>query len=157
MKELLKDNYILYSNGLICETHGFGIGAYGYYRRILELHMHILLRNAELEFTNKEELSELIEDTKNSHFASKKIELIKKWTPASLKPGGHNPLALMYEFLSEGIHNMSDKDCLNMAEIIRDSLEAYLVSMHANKDAIAKLTKNTKVLKKIKDTSKHKA
>lgn len=45
IKALLHEHEDIYKKGLICETHNFGIGAFAYYRRIVELIIDKLLES----------------------------------------------------------------------------------------------------------------
>jgi hypothetical protein len=46
--------------------------------------------------------------------------------PSSLRPDGINPLSVLYEVMSVGLHELSDETCLEMAVALRESL-TYLV------------------------------
>ena len=50
------------------------------------------------------------------------IEEIKPGIPGSLKIDGHNPLTLLHDALSEGLHAESDAECLEFAGAIRGIL-----------------------------------
>jgi len=50
---------------------------------------------------------------------SKAIETIKAAIPESLLIDGHNPLTLLHDALSEGLHAQTNEDCLELATSIR--------------------------------------
>jgi len=50
---------------------------------------------------------------------SKAIEAIKDGIPEVLRIGPHNPLTLLHSALSEGLHEHTDKECLEIAQEIR--------------------------------------
>jgi len=47
------------------------------------------------------------------------IEKVRQAIPQSLLINGHNPLTLLHAALSEGIHELTDEECLNLARSIR--------------------------------------
>lgn len=96
---------------------GHGIGAVGYFRRVLENKVNALLdliveaaRNSQVAG----ELLEKVEAVKNSHRVEDKIDLAVKILPVHLKPGGHNPLDKLYKPLSAGLHGETDDECLTI-------------------------------------------
>lgn len=125
-KALGKENTNLYKKGLICESQGYGIAAYAYYRRIVELIIDQLLDDIynliEVSDPNKELYEKALSETKNQPIAQDKIKLIKDLLPPSLKPEGVNPMDTLYSTLSEGLHSSSDEDCIEIADIIKRSL-----------------------------------
>ena len=58
---------------------------------------------------------------------SDKISVANRALPAYLQPDGLNPLGRLYQILSEGVHSMSDSDCLEKAKSIQVCLK-YLIS-----------------------------
>src|SRR5262249_3251893 len=47
------------------------------------------------------------------------IEIVKTAIPESLLIKGHNPLTLLHSPLSEGLHELPDEKCLELATSIR--------------------------------------
>lgn len=114
----------MYQNGLICESQSYGIGAYAYYRRIVESMIDKLLNKIFdlVEKENKDEYKEALKEIEKSKNTSDKIKLVKNMLPQSLKLNGMNPLGALYKALSVGIHNEDDVVCLELAEDIRSIL-----------------------------------
>jgi hypothetical protein len=116
-KALGPENAELYKKGLIDFNFGHGIGAVGYFRRVLENKINALLDLIEESARNAkvadEHLAE-IEAVKKGHRVEDKIDIASKILPAHLKPGGHNPLDKLYGPLSAGLHGESDDDCLTI-------------------------------------------
>jgi hypothetical protein len=105
----------LYKKGLINFNFGHGIGAVGYFRRVLENKINALLdliAEAARNENVKTEALEQVGAVKESHRVEDKIDLAAKILPGHLKPGGHNPLSKLYKPLSAGLHGESDDDCL---------------------------------------------
>ena len=118
----------LFRKGLVCEAQGYGIGAYAYYRRIVESIIDNLLGDISelIDTEDKEKYMDVLEQTKQTRQTSEKISLVKDLLPLSLRPGGLNPLGTLYEILSEGIHNKPDDECIGIAKEINLIL-VYLI------------------------------
>ncbi|MGZ6452058.1 MAG: hypothetical protein ACXWR0_11320 [Bdellovibrio sp.] len=142
IKLFLKEYTDLFKKGLICESQSYGIGAFSYYRRIVELEIGRLLDEIESQVTTEDSdaFKAALKEVKESHYAKDKIDLISKVIPSHLKPKGTNPIGLLYRVLSEGIHSLSDDQCLEKAKAVRQTLESLIHLLNANKDAIAKLS-----------------
>jgi hypothetical protein len=122
---ILGESTQYYKKGLICESQGYGIGAHAYYRRIVEDIIDELLEAIADHISSKEELvhyKETLLLVKETRIAQEKIQLIKELLPVSLQPNNVNPLQIIYDELSEGIHNNSDEECLESADAIRKAL-----------------------------------
>ncbi len=74
----------------------------------------------------KENFLKPLGETKKSKHAQEKIQLVKHLLPISLRPGGLNPLDILYEALNIGIHTEDDKECLESSEKIRIGLNFLL-------------------------------
>ncbi len=81
-----------------------------------------LMKNDSEQETYKQRLAN-VQDSKS---AEARIAVVKELLPASLRPGGINPLATLHDALSQGIHAESDEECLAIAEATRASL-VYLI------------------------------
>jgi hypothetical protein len=103
-----------YKKGLICESQGYGIGAFGYYRRIVEETIDELLDEISdlLAGSELEKYREALELTKRTTVTQEKINLVKDLLPPILRPDGMNPLGVLHSSLSEGLHANSDETCL---------------------------------------------
>lgn len=131
--EKLIDSYKdLYRKGLICESQGYGIGAYAYYRRIVENTIDELLELITdlIEPAEKEKYLKALAEVKKTFVAKEKIDLVKDLLPSLLRPQGYNPLSILHSGLSDGIHNESDEKCLEFAQYIREVL-VFLTSQIA--------------------------
>lgn len=121
VEQMLGDHKTLLRRGLICESQGYGIAAFAYYRRIVEETIDALLDDI-TELLSGSELDEYqaaLEETKRTRVTADKIELVKELLPAILRPDGMNPLKLLHEILSEGLHAETDEECLETAQSVR--------------------------------------
>lgn len=139
IESLLGKHAGYYRKGLICESQGYGIGAFGYYRRIVEEVIDGLLDEiAELlSDTELEEYRDALAETKKTIVTQEKIALVKDLLPTILRPEGMNPLSALHSALSEGLHAESDEDCLEYAENCREIL-LFLVNQVAASKAASK-------------------
>lgn len=102
-------------------ARSLGIGAYAYYRRIVE-NTKFELVSSILEIataTNAPtEQVELLQAAKKENQFAKAMDMLKgeNAIPPVLLIDGHNPLALLHDLLSEGIHKLSDAECLERAK-----------------------------------------
>ncbi len=113
-----------YKNGLICEEFSYGIGANIYYRRVTEEIMNEIAEQIVelLEGEKKELYIKALEEIKIKKNATEKIDLIKDYLPSILRGVNENPLLIIYDILSTGIHEKTDEECLRDAMKIRYAL-----------------------------------
>lgn len=115
----------LLKKGYRCERQGLGVGAFAYYRRAVEdqknrIFEKIIQVSRGLDASG--ELLEELEAAKSERRFTQGIEKIKKALPQALFISGHNPLTLLHNALSEGLHDGSDAECLEVATSIRHVL-----------------------------------
>jgi len=144
-KNLDADHVALYRKGRRSEEHGYGIGSFAYYRRIVELVIADLLNEIQdmiPDNEQKEKYKLALEKVKDSKSAQARIEVVKELLPASLRPSNKNPLALLHDALSVGLHAESDDTCLTWAGVIREALIYLLEGVHAQKQSAKRFEKN---------------
>jgi hypothetical protein len=100
---------------------GLGIGAYAYYRRMVENTKFELIDSIlkVARGTNAASTQiELLERAQSERQFSKAIEVLRDVSaiPPILLINGQNPLTLIHDLLSEGIHGLSDQECLARAQ-----------------------------------------
>jgi uncharacterized small protein (DUF1192 family) len=112
----------IFIRGRRAENQGLGIGAFAYYRRVVENQKSRLITEiakvAKRIGATSEELQRFEAAVNETQF-SKAIEYIKSTIPQVLLINGHNPLTLLHSALSEGLHAGTDEDCLELATSIR--------------------------------------
>ena len=117
----------IFFKGRQCESQGLGIGAFAYYRRVVENQKNRILdeiiKVAEKLSENLDTLN-LLKNAKQEQQFSKAIESIKDALPQALLLNGQNPLTLLHSALSEGLHAREDEHCLELAQDIRVVLAA---------------------------------
>jgi hypothetical protein len=142
IEKLLGEHAGYFKKGLVCESQSYGIGAFGYYRRIVEEIIDQLLEEIGGLVAGEEQQKyrQAFERTKRTTVAQDKIDLVKDLLPAILRPEGMNPLAVLHQALSEGLHASSDEICLQKAAIIREVLVYMVNQVAARKAAGASFT-----------------
>ncbi|MFH1661391.1 MAG: hypothetical protein ABIG35_18985 [Pseudomonadota bacterium] len=104
------------------ENQGLGVGAFIYYRRVVENQKNRILSEiikvSEKLSAAPEKISTLKKAIEETQF-SKALEMAKDVLPESLLINGHSPIQLLHSALSEGVHALSDEQCLELAGSIR--------------------------------------
>jgi hypothetical protein len=112
----------LFLKGRRAEIEGLGIGAFSYYRRIIEAQKNRLLdeviRVARHLGTSPDTIA-VLEAAKQETQFSRPVDDVKDAIPPALYIKGHNPLTLLHSALSQGLHNESDEKCLEAASDVR--------------------------------------
>jgi hypothetical protein len=147
-KVLDAENVRLYKDGRICEAQGYGIGAFAYYRRLVENVISKLLDDI-TDLVPQEARAEYLkglQNVKNEKLAEDKIRVAKDLLPQSLKTAGLNPLSSLHDALSAYIHAQTDHECLEIAATIRTVFDALVIQIDANKTASKALVEGTKKL-----------
>jgi hypothetical protein len=113
----------LFLRGRRAENQGLGIGAFAYYRRVVENQKGRIIREigrvAQRLGASQDVLAEFEGAAQEVQF-TKAIDRIKAAIPQVLLiDGQHNPLTLLHTALSEGLHDHTDEDCLEIAQDIR--------------------------------------
>jgi len=136
-----------YRKGRFTELQAYGIGAFAYYRRVVENLMGRLIDEIEAAMTpgEKDKYGEALNEARAAHNADEKLELVKDCLPASLrKPGDPNPLQVLHEDLSVGIYGLSDEECLDRAEDIRTILDHVLGELSRRREKDTRFTASMK-------------
>ena len=112
----------IFIKGRNCENQGFGIGAFTYYRRVVENQKNRILEEivkvSEKIGMSQDKIDTLREAIKETQF-SKALGMAKDVIPESLLIDGHNPIFLLHRALSRGVHELSDEECLKLANTVR--------------------------------------
>jgi hypothetical protein len=110
----------IFLKGRRCENQGLGIGAFVYYRRVVESHKDQILDEI-IKVANKvaPDLVPKFEEAKKQNQFLSAIETVKDAMPQALLINGHNPLTLLHSALSEGLHAQTDEQCLQLAHAVR--------------------------------------
>jgi hypothetical protein len=124
--DLIGENHReLFLKGRRAELRGLGIGAFAYYRRIVDDQKDVII--AQLEKVAERlgapaAVLKVFGSARAQDQFSSAIKEIKDALPPALFISGHNPLTILYDVLSDGIHDLSDEQCLAHARTVRTLL-----------------------------------
>ena len=119
---LIQPDRALFLRGRRCENQGLGIGAFTYYRRVVENQWKRLVGEIiKVVKTTKAPPTTIaaLEAAESERQFTKAVKDLKDAMPPVLLMNGHNPLTLLHGALSEGVHNLPDEECLVLATSIR--------------------------------------
>ena len=135
LQRFLNDDLDNYEKAVDCLSNGYGVAAFVYFRRVVENNINGLLdlvqEDAQSSGADPEVVAALAELRGNPPMR-KKIRIANRALPEHLKLDGQNPLAKLYQVLSEGVHRLPEEECLNKAKATSECL-AYLVSELASR------------------------
>ncbi|MDD2797745.1 MAG: hypothetical protein PHV20_04050 [Bacteroidales bacterium] len=148
LENTLDKHSATFRKGLVCESQGYGIGAFSYYRRITEEIIDELLDSIVdlIEEEHKAEYKVALEKTKKTRVTQEKIDLVKDLLPTILKPNGMNPLGVLHSELSEGLHAATDEACLDNANHIKSILTYLINQIIQSKESAKTFTSSMKSL-----------
>ena len=108
--------------GRRAENQGLGIGAFAYYRRVVENQKARIIgeiaRVARTLGATDQDIQRFDKAKTETQF-SRAIDAVKDVIPSVLLIQGHNPLTLLHSALSQGLHELPDEECLEKATTIR--------------------------------------
>lgn len=123
---------LLYKRALICVSQAFGVGACTYLRRILENQINPLLQtvydNRQDDGASDEDLNAVSKIMKKGS-VEERIKLANEVLPQALRVAGENPLELIYDKLSAGLHRQDEQQCTAVATEVREALEHVFVGL----------------------------
>jgi hypothetical protein len=145
-KYLTDEDLGFYKKALTNLSVSYGIGAFAYFRRIIENEIKRIIKDlSELEFEGADTVREAYRLFEQNHQMAALITSINAYLPRSMFIGGENPIQLLYQQLSAGIHQEPDETCLEKAEMINIVLPFVIRKVneekHAAKDVAAAMKK----------------
>jgi len=129
---VMGDDATLLQKALVAESEGLGVGAFSYYRRVLDnQRVRIIerVREAVELLGGDATLLHDLDIAKSERQFTKAVEAIKHALPRALYVEGHNPLTLLYDAVSNGLHAETDPECLDSAKSIRTLLAHLLMKI----------------------------
>jgi hypothetical protein len=117
----------LYKRGLINRNEGYGLGAITYIRRVVEDKTDELIEVvSQLAKSHNidSEVIKKIEAVKNERTTyDQKLRLAATVLPESLMVDGVHPLGILYGLVSQGIHDLSEEECIKIADETKSVFE----------------------------------
>jgi len=122
LMKLIGPDRDIFLKGRRCENQGLGIGSFIYYRRVVENQKNRILQEI-IKVSKKigapQENINILEDAIKETQFTKALDMAKGSIPESLLINGHSPILLLHSALSEGVHALSDEECLDLASSVR--------------------------------------
>jgi hypothetical protein len=147
-KALSKDSE-LYKRALRSRNFNYGLGAVSYMRRIIENHMNEILDIlTEVDRPDIDEVTRVeLERIKKSRTFTAKVEHAAKLLPEYLRPIGlPNPLDILYELSSEGLHMLSEEECVVIFDKCQTTFEYLLQNLRPQLDQAKSYKENLRKL-----------
>jgi len=154
------DDLKLYKNALRMRNFNLGVAAVAYMRRIIENRMNDMLdilHEAAITHNAPAELIARHKEMKGEKRFSVKVDYAGDLLPASLRPSGKpNPMAVLHELASEGLHAKSDEECVDIFDACRRTFEFVFGKLRVETEDAKNFVKEMSVLteKKTKGNSK---
>jgi hypothetical protein len=144
----------VYRNALRLRNFNLGIGAVTYMRRVVENRMNdmleVLHETARIHNGPAEVLAKYEVMKKEKRF-SEKIDYAGDLLPVSLRPAGHpNPMAILHELASDGLHARTDEECVDIFDACRQTFEYVFGKMRIETEEAKKFVDGIAILRERK-------
>jgi hypothetical protein len=135
------DGISLYKKGLVNRNAGYGLGAVTYIRRVVEDKTNELIEVAAKLAESHNVEAKVVEQIRRAATErttyDQKLKIAATVLPSSLLIDGINPLSELYSLVSEGVHGLTEAECIAVAdettsvfEFIFTNLRAQTVTRH---------------------------
>jgi hypothetical protein len=128
-------------------SDNLGIGAFAYFRRIIEKELVGIINNIAALPAADPALKELVLKYQNSSKPHLIYDDIFTYLPKSLQSLDANPLKLLYQQTSEGLHSLSETECLDRAKQIEILLDFVIVKINEEKSTMLDVKNAIKFLR----------
>jgi hypothetical protein len=148
LAKALGKNSELFRRGLTNLGQGYGIAAAAYFRRVIEEEVGALLDLIQeaAELDGDQGALKNLEQARKSPKEADRLRLAADNIPASLRPGGHNPLALLYGHLSGPLHSESEEESIQTAEEILTTFTFLFENLKERLDRTREYAKHVQAL-----------
>ncbi len=134
-KSLGPEGTALYKKALINRNEGYGLGSITYIRRVVEDRTDELIEvAAQLAETHGIDpgIVAKIRAVKNERATyEEKLRIAATVLPDSLVVDGANPLGVLYGLVSQGVHDLSEKQCIDVADETKSVFEFTFTHLRA--------------------------
>ena len=147
-KHFDRETNIWFYKAKACLNKNFGIGAFAYLRRIVEKELiNIIQEIKSLPDAQTFGIQSLLDEYAKNPKTYVIYENIFPYLPNSLKQLGDNPIKLLYNQTSEGLHSLSEEVCLDRAKSISLLLEFTIRKINEEKSTLKEIREAVKNLK----------
>ncbi|SRR6266568_1557496 len=128
LKQLLDgEDLKFYKNALRMRNFNLGVAAIGYMRKVIENRMNDMLEilhEAAIAHNMRPEILAHHKEMMEEKRFSTKIDYAGTLLPAGLRPSGKpNPMAVLHDLASDGLHAKSDEECVDIFDACRRTFE----------------------------------
>jgi hypothetical protein len=117
----------MYKNALRMRNFNLGLAAVAYMRRVVENKMNDMLEilhEAAVAHNASPELLARHKEMRNEKRFSTKVDYAGDLLPVNVRPSGKpNPMAILHELASDGLHARSDEECVDIFDKCRKTFE----------------------------------
>ena len=124
-----------------------GIGAFAYLRRIIEKELMSIVRDVSVLEGADKRMKEVISRHQHSSSPHLVYDDIFEYLPRSLQVLGDNPFKILYKQTSEGLHRLSEDDCLERSKNIEMIFEFVIKTINEERSEILAVKQAIKSLK----------
>ena len=137
-----------YFKGINALNENYGIGSFAYFRRIIEKELINIIEDIKsLPDSHKTEINKLLEKHNKNPKISTIYDNIFEHLPSSLKVLGDNPIKLLYNLTSQGLHSLTEKECLEKSKNVLKLLDFVIRKINEEKSEIKDLRETIRNLK----------
>ncbi|WP_284464889.1 hypothetical protein [Chryseobacterium sp.] len=148
LKFFSREMSTFYYKGVKCINDNYGVGALAYFRRIIENELlKIIEEIRDLPDSDKTMIQKLLDEHSANPSVSTIYTHIIEYMPNSLKILGHNPIKLLYNQTSEGLHSYTENESKERAQEIRMLLEFVIIRINEEKSIVKDIKEIIKNLK----------
>lgn len=124
-----------YKKALMNISHGYGIGAFAYFRRVIENEIKRIVTDvSKLSPETEAKMKDVMLKYEKDHQMSYLIDEISKYLPPTLSSLGNNPIRVLYEQFSVGLHGLTEEKCLEKATLADTILKFVIKQINAEKN-----------------------
>lgn len=125
-----------YYKGVQLYKKNFGIGSFAYFRRIIEKELMNILLDVSTLNSSDPRIKKLIDDYDKNSKISTLYENSFSLLPKSLQTLGSNPFEILYRLTSQGLHNITEQDCLDKADKVHRLLDYVIKKINEEKSEL---------------------
>lgn len=125
----------LYRKALVSRNEGFGLGAVSYIRRVVEDKteelIEVVAQLAEAHQIDAETVKQVRAAKTERATYDQKLKIAATVLPKSLVIDGVNPLDVLYSLVSAGLHDLTEEQCIEIADETKSVFEYAFTRLRA--------------------------
>jgi hypothetical protein len=141
-----KEDLAFYKNAIRMRNYKLGVAAVAYLRRVVENKINDVLdvlAEAAQEHSFAEDELKKIKSAKTSYRFDDKIDYAAKLLPPHLKPKGKpNPIDVLHDLTSDGLHSKSEEECIDIFDRVRKVFEYVFGNLNVQIEDARAFVKN---------------